>query len=151
MHEVYERNGVRFRYPGDWELAEQVTDAGVSIFVQSDGTSFWSISLDPEGSDPEHLLEAALEAFREEYSELDEYPLEAEVCHRPAVGRDVEFACLDWLNTACLRAFRTSRFSVLVLYQGTDIELEETRPTLEAMTQSLTCAGDELIFADPSQ
>lgn len=146
MQAVYDRHGIRFRYPADWELAEQPTESGISVFVQSSATSFWSVSLDSESPDPENMLEAALEAFRLEYPELDDYPQESEICHRTAVGRDVEFVCFDWLNSACLRAFRTSQFSVLVLYQGTDQELLETRDQLEAMTRSLTCAGDEMLF-----
>lgn len=148
MHATYDNHGIRFRYPADWQLAEQTTGNGVSVSVQSAGTAFWSVSLDPDGPEPERMIEAALDAFRQEYSELDDYPLETEICHRTALGRDVEFVCLDWLNTACLRAFRTSQFSVLLLYQGTDRELKDARPQLEAMTASLTCAGDELLFAE---
>ncbi|MFQ5730814.1 MAG: hypothetical protein ACE5KM_02545 [Planctomycetaceae bacterium] len=146
MNELYDKHGIQFRYPADWELAEQATENGVSVLVQSSETSFWSVFLDSDGPDPENMLDAALEAFRLEYSEVDDYPPESGFCHRGAVGRIVEFLCLDWVNTACLRAFRTSQFSVLVLYQATDREFQKTRSRLEAMTRSLTCSGDEPPF-----
>jgi hypothetical protein len=36
-----------------------------------------------------------------------------------------------------LRVFRTGRFTALVLYQGTDHELEETRNVLEEISNTL--------------
>jgi len=42
------------------------------------------------------------------------------------------------INTAALRAFETPGFTAVVLYQGTDHELRETRSVLEAITRSLT-------------
>jgi len=146
MQQIYEANGVRFRYPADWELQEQPTEGGVCITVDSPETSFWSIVLEPDGPDPEQLLQAAVAAFREEYSELDSHPVHSRISHRSALGRDIEFVCLDMLNTACLRAFRTGNFTVFILFQGCDDELEETRETLDAITASLTCKGDELLF-----
>lgn len=146
--EAYEDHGVRFCYPLGWELQEQPLEGGVTISVNSPGTSFWSVSLDFNGPDPQQMLQAAVRAFREEYTELDAYPVEAEICHRRTAGRDLEFVCLDMLNSAGLRSFRTGEFTVLILFQGTDDELEQTRDVLEAITSSLSCAGDELLFDD---
>jgi hypothetical protein len=148
MLEQYAAHGVRFRYPRNWVVQEQTTESGASVSVNSPETSFWTISVDFDGPEPQRMIQAAVGAFREEYAELDVYPVETEICHRAAVGRDLEFVCLDMLNTACLRSFRTGRFTVFILYQGCDAELDETRPVLEAITSSLECDGDEELFGD---
>ena len=54
-----------------------------------------------------------------------------------AEGLDVEFVCLELVNTATLRALESDDFTALVLYQGTDHELEATRALLEGITSSL--------------
>lgn len=142
----YDANGIRFRYPQDWNLQEQPSPSGVMVSVDSPGTAFWSVSLEFDGPEPGHVIQEALNVFRSDYPELDSYPVEAEICHRECVGQDVEFVCLDLLNTACLRSFRTGEFTVLVLYQACDDELEDVRSALEAITASLQCEGDELLF-----
>jgi hypothetical protein len=148
MLEQYAGHGVRFLYPRNWNLQEQPGESGVSVSVNGPETSFWTITVDFDGPDPQQMIQAAVAAFREEYSELDVYAVETQICHRTAVGRDLEFICLDMLNTACLRSFRTGRFTVFILFQGCDAELEETRPVLEAITHSLECDGDEELFGD---
>lgn len=135
----YASYGIRFRYPDDWELAEDPLEAGVCITVAGDGTSFWSISLYEDRPGPQEVIETAVEAFREEYDELDVYPVEVQLAGVPGVGRDIEFVSLDQLNTACVRAFRTAEATAFVLYQGTDRELEETREVLEEISTSLVC------------
>lgn len=147
MDEIYQSNGVCFRYPGMWELSEEQNENEVTITVTSPETSFWSITILSERPNPEDVNESAVNAFREEYDELDIYPSEIELCHRTSVARDLEFVCLELLNSAFLRAFRTHRFSALVYYQGTDQELEETRTILEMITASLQCDEDAEIIS----
>ena len=91
-------------------------------------------------------METALDAFREEYAELDIYPVVETICHRESIARDLEFVSLELINSAFLRAFRTDHFTALILYQGTDKELELTREQLEKISLSLQCEGDKLDF-----
>jgi hypothetical protein len=143
MEEIYEGHGISFRYPVYWELTEQVDDEAISITVASPETSFWSISLFQDGPSPQEVLESAVEALQEEYAEADIYPSTARIGKRVGVARDVDFVCFELINSAFLRAFQTERFTVLVLYQGFDGELETTRPLLEAISTSLAFAGED--------
>ena len=144
MVDEFAGHGVRFRYPDSWELTEQQNDDGVAVTISGPGTSFWTLQLFFDAPAPEHVILQAVEAFRAEYEEIDFYPASAELCARPASGGDVEFVCLELMNSAFLRAFQADRFTALVLFQGTDAELEETRETLDAITDSLRCdSGDE--------
>ena len=74
MEETYAGNGIRFRYPTAWELVEQEDEESASITVASPETSFWSISLFRGAPSPQQLIASAIEAFREEYDEVDVYP-----------------------------------------------------------------------------
>jgi hypothetical protein len=143
MDETYQGHGIRFRYPAFWQLAEQDDGESKSITVASPNTSFWSISLFPEGTSPEQVIASAVEAFREEYDELDVYPSEAMLGDHLGAALDVDFVCLELINSAFLRSFQTDQLTVLVLYQGFDGELVETRPLLEAISASLVLEGDD--------
>jgi hypothetical protein len=143
MDETYEGNGIRFRYPASWELVELEDGESTSITVASPETSFWSISLFRELPSPQQVVASAVEAFREEYDEVDVYPCEEKLGNRAGAARDVDFVCFELINSAFLRSFQTDRFTVLVLYQGFDGELAEMRPLLEAISASLTLEGEE--------
>ncbi len=138
MTEWYDDDGVRFAYPESWELTREVEEAGVVMLtVSGEGTSFWTLAIYPGPISAAELVESAVDAYREEYEEADVYPIEGALCGFPCEGRDVEFVCLELINTASLRAFESPGFTAVVLFQGTDHELRETRPVLEAITNSL--------------
>lgn len=138
MQQEYSRHGIKFQYPGEWELSEQRDGQQLSITVASPHTSFWTVTLCADRPDPNDILAAVLDAFEQEYDELDVYPAKARVCERAAVARDIDFVCLELLNVARVRAIRAAQFTVLVLYQGTDGEFGEMEPVLERITRSLT-------------
>lgn len=142
MDRVYRKAGIQFRYPEDWELSEEGGRSELSITVSRDGTSFWSITLLRDRPSPEDVLDTVVEAFHDDYPEVDVYPTMTEIAHRPAFARDVEFVCLEMLNSAFLRAFQSEQHTVLVFYQTTDTELDEVRPVFEAICDSVHCDMD---------
>ena len=141
MDEIYENHGVRFSYPANWEVSEQGQPGELSITVSSPHTAFWTLSLFLEGPDPEGIMEAVLDAFREEYDELDIYEVKATLCDQEALARDIEFVCLELLNSAWARVIRTTDYTLLVLYQANDEELDEAGAIMEEITRSLSCEG----------
>ncbi|MFK7820403.1 MAG: hypothetical protein AB8G99_16905 [Planctomycetaceae bacterium] len=142
----FEQYGIRFEYPEGWEVDSGQTEDGRTVTVNSPETSFWSVSLFDGRPSIESVLDAALSAYEEEYDEVDIYTPDADdapvsICgSEETVARDVEFVCLELVNTVCLRAITADAFTLLVLYQGTDFELASTRSTLEKITQSLSLA-----------
>jgi len=133
----YDHGGIRFRYPNDWTLTEQHHGDESVITVQSPETAFWSISIFRDRPFAEHVMESALDAFRDEYAEFDVYPSSQTIRGHDAVARDIEFVCLELLNSAFLRAFETDRATVLILYQANDSELESLRTVMEHISASL--------------
>jgi hypothetical protein len=137
MEEIFEGHGIRFSYPAYWEITEQDDGASISLTVASPDTSFWAISLFSDGPAPRQLVDSATEAFREEYEEVDLYPVDAVPGSSETAGCDLDFVCFELINSASLRSFVAGPYTVLVLYQGFDGELEKTRPLLERISASL--------------
>ena len=80
-----------------------------------------------------------LQAFVEEYEELDVEPWADTLAQRPAVGWDIEFFCLELPNSAYLRAFQTTRETVLVNFQFADLDEADLLPTFDEITASIEC------------
>ena len=136
--EVYRKHGIRFRHPGDWTVTEEAGPDELTISIQSHGTSFWTLTLFEDAPDPTDILETAITAYRDEYTDLDESE-PPELLPVPIAGREIDFVCLDAVNWAMLIAFRTNRRTVLVVAQATDYESKLTRPVMELMTKSFSC------------
>ena len=41
----FSRDGITFKYPGNWTLERADTDDGWTVSVQSPGTAFWMLTL----------------------------------------------------------------------------------------------------------
>lgn len=145
MSSTYRTTGLSFCYPPEWQAVEHREDGRLSVTVAGTGTAFCTVTMLYDRPDPRQVLEAAIRAFRDEYPELDVYTADSRVASRPALGRDVDFICLELCNTALLRAFRTGRFTVLVLFQSSDVELPETRPIFDQVCNSLNCDAAVLL------
>ena len=143
MDKIYQARGVQFQYPADWDLSEQTDGPETTITVSNLETSFWSLTVFADQPSPEAVIESALEAYREEYDELDIYPTEISICNREAIARDLEFVCLELINTAFLRSTVIGNSTVLVLFQATDHELNDTRSIFEQISASLMIENDD--------
>jgi hypothetical protein len=135
--EHYEAHGLRFDYPGGWELSEQSAGRDVTLTVQSEGTCYWSVSLLADRPAADRVLQSAIVAFEQEYPEVDVYPARDEHIAGPHEAKDLQFFQFELVNSAFLRAFPRGSRTVLVIYQGTDHELETVKPQLEQITASL--------------
>ena len=134
----YQTDGLRFEYPSDWDLTEEQRPDGLSVTVSSAGTAFCSFLLMPDRPAVATVLETALAAFQEAYDEIDSESVECRLASRATHGLDVDFYCLELLNTAWLRAFRTGRYTVFVLFQS-GFDEPDARPIFDAICASLDC------------
>ncbi len=133
----FQKYGVRFYYPDIWDLEESGDDDDIVLTVSSDGTCFWSLHILQQCPPPPQVIESCVVAFTEEYDDAEATTTETTLAEMPAASREVEFSCFEMMNTASLRSVRTSDFTLLVLWQGTDHELEEYRQLLEYMSASV--------------
>ncbi|MBV8607864.1 MAG: hypothetical protein JO034_10440 [Singulisphaera sp.] len=137
MTGIYEDHGIRFEYPGEWEL--EVTDDGpvTTVALQSPGgLAFALVTTDDSRPAPAEVADEALSAMREEYPDLDATPTLETINGHNAVGHDVEFISLDMTNTCAIRCFRTPRRTVLVFGQWSDLD-EDSEDLIRDVRQSL--------------
>ena len=134
----FEHNGIRFQYPENWQLEREDTDSGWTVTLQSPGTAFFMLSLNEEVPCNEEMAEAALEAFREVYPDLEYDERVDSLAGQPALGHDMRFTSLDLTSTCWTRSCYSSNGTVLVLCQLDDQELEVHEPVLRAICASLT-------------
>lgn len=142
MQQQFRGLGIRFRYPDDWRLSEEMGEDEVMITLSSPESAFWSATVMRHRPDPEDVLQAAIDVFREEYDDLDIAEMQTRLANRQVPAADVDFICFEMTSTAHLRAFRTGQFTVLLLSQSTDADIDDHEDTLAAISESLICESD---------
>lgn len=138
MPQHFSKLGLSFLFPDNWTLDDRDAAAGSkSVTVYSPGGAFWSVSVHPASSKPEKLAEAAVQAMREEYAEIEAERTIAFSAGHELTGYDLAFYYLDLTNTACVRCFQTPGASYAIFYQAEDHEFAQFERVFAAMTRSL--------------
>jgi hypothetical protein len=133
----FDDGGIHFQYPENWQLEREENETGWTVSLQSPGTAFMMVCLREDLPTPDQVAEAALDALREEYPELEADDCVDNLAGQPAIGHDIRFISLDLTNTCWTRSFYSAEGTVLVLCQANDLELEEHEPVLRAICKSL--------------
>ena len=124
-------------YPDGWEVVETATEDGLTVNLQSPGSVFLFLTLCDNESQPEDVADQALDAMREDYPDLDSCPISEMIADQPTIGHDVNFFSLDLTNTCWIRAFSSSRRTVLIFAQTNDMELEAGERVFRAICDSI--------------
>jgi hypothetical protein len=88
------------------------------------------------------LADAALEALREDYPELEVDDEVESLGGQPAVGHDIRFFKFDLTNVCWTRSFYSSQGTILLLCQASDLEPEKNEQVLRAICASLRVEED---------
>lgn len=139
---VFADGGISFRYPENWRLEREETEAGWTVSVQSPGTAFLMVCVREDTPPPAEMADAALDALRDDYPELEADDCLDSVAGQPAIGHIIRFFSLDLTNTCWTRSFYSATGTVLVLWQVNDLELEQSEPVLRAICNSLAVETD---------
>ncbi|WP_199756778.1 hypothetical protein [Tautonia sociabilis] len=138
MTGIYDDHGIRFEYPGDWEVEVDTDGEKTTVSIHSpDGVAFALVALDESCPEPSDVAGQALDAMREEYPNLDSVPVLETIDGHRAVGHDVEFMALDSTNSCSIRCFRTPRRTVIVFGQWSDLEGGDPESQLKSLRDSL--------------
>jgi hypothetical protein len=140
----YQAHGISFSYPGHWDLSEESRDEALTASVGDSG-AFWTLTVLRRRPRAEKVLDEAVQAFREEYEELDEYPVGATIGGESALGRNLEFVALELVNCVFLRALEIGGKTLFVMAQVTDHEREDFEPIFNAITNSVGVDSDDKI------
>ncbi len=136
LDQTYSCDQFSFRYPGYWEIEEQKTEDGLTVTVFTDDGSFWMLTLMEGAVDSVEMLESAVAAFSEEYQQVDVYERKDHPEHG-WIRQELEFECSDFFAMVILQAIQLPDFSLLLLMQGQDQEIENYRDIFDAMTATL--------------
>lgn len=134
---TYHNHGIQFMYPDFWEISEDVEGHDIIITISGTDSCFWTLRILPACPPPPQVVESCVSAYQEEYDDVEVEQTEHRLAEMPAYSRDLEFFCMELLNTVGLRSVRTAEFTLLVWWQGTQHELAECQPIFEQMTASL--------------
>jgi hypothetical protein len=138
MVATYDRHGIRFLYPENWELQEdQPEPAACCITLQSPGSGFWMLQVLESPQAPERLASEALQSIQQDYEDIEIVPACEEVRGSELGGFDLQFYCLDFLVCAHVRSFQLGNRSCVLLSQAEDSEYEQIAPVFLAITCSL--------------
>ncbi len=143
MPATFQRDGVSFTYPENWQIVREDCDGGWSVSVQSPDTAFFLLTFDEGMPDIGAMTETVLEALKAEYEGLEAEEAVESIAGRPALGHNLRFFSLDLTNTCWTRSFQTGRGTVLVMCQTSDLDLETTEPVLRAMIASIRVQDDD--------
>jgi len=138
MPAKFEKLGITFQYPDNWTLEEEDAQVGRgSVTVYSPDGAFWSVTLQPQGVDPDELARAALEAMKDEYGEIETERAAETIAGHRMVGYDLNFYYLDLTNTARVRSLRTRWATYTVFCQAEDRDFDKLHEVFQAITASL--------------
>lgn len=133
----WHKHGIQFSYPGIWEITEEQDGTDVIITVTCNEGCFWTLRILPGCPAPPHVVESCVEAFQDEYEDVEVQQVDTQLAEMPAYARDLDFFFMELTNSVGLRSVRTSEATLLVWWQGTHHELLEMQPILDHMTRSV--------------
>jgi hypothetical protein len=134
---TFERSGIRFQYPDNWQLDAEDTGDGWTATLQSPETAFVLVSLRPDAEGAAELADEALAALKAEYPELDAESAVGSLAGQPAVGHDIDFLTLDTAILCWTRCAETSAGPLLVMCQTSEYDRAQNEPVLRAICASL--------------
>ena len=151
MPGTYTGCGVTLMYPDNWTINEQVDGPPgepSTVTIETPEGAFFSISRYPSATNPQEVIDRAVEAMREEYRE---HQMEVEQCgalsSNPGAtaivnelleaGADISFYFLDLLITVRLLAIVHQGDVLLIQLQGESRDFDKQELVFSAMMQSM--------------
>src|SRR5712671_3111150 len=138
MPAVYENFGVRFLYPENWTITDEVDDGWpCSVTVQSEETGFWSLHVYPAAHEFKPIVKELIAAIQEEFSDIEVVPAKETFGETATTGVDLAFFYLDLLVEAKIRCLRTPSATLVWLYQAESHEFESMEAVFQAIAVSM--------------
>jgi len=145
MSGKFDRHGIQFQYPENWELVDEGTDDACSVSVHSPDGGFWSATIHSAATDRQDLAQRVLEVMRSEYDDFEAEPCRERVDAYRLEGYDMLFYCRYVLVAARLRIVPAGERTMVILYQSDDQQMRELTPVFQAITVSLLRSLDTAV------
>ena len=134
---TWQGHGLKFEYPDIWDVSHEADDGDTIVTVTLSDTCFWLIRILPACPPPPQVVQSCIDAYDEEYEEVESEKVDCSLAGLPAYARNLSFFCLELMNNVGLRSVRTMDFTLLLLWQGTHHEMAEFHEGIDRMTQSI--------------
>jgi hypothetical protein len=137
MPGVYERFGVKFLYPENWQVVEEEVDQWPkSVSVVSPQGAFLTLFIYEEGVNVPELVREAVAAMEQEYQDIESDEI-AEPNDGADYGYNLDFYCLDLVITAQIRGALLPGTAVVWQAQAETREFDQCELVFRAITTSL--------------
>ncbi len=140
---VYDSDGIKFSYPSNWTLQEDVLDDDTDIImITCPDESFWMLAVYPGDVDPDQAAQNVLGMMTGEYENVENFPVKRYISDRILHGYEMNFFYLDLTSTALVLGFSEGNQTYIVYWQTCDRlavsqESNSCADVFEAMTTSL--------------
>ena len=133
----YNRDGISFQYPENWELEEDPPQ-GVprTISVTAKDGAFWSATVYQAAGAIEELEKEYVNTFCQEYEEVELDPVQVLVGGHRLGALDLQFYCLDFLVHSRLIAQHIGDHFLLITWQAEDRDFDKLEQVFSAITFS---------------
>lgn len=135
---IFQRNGIRFEYPGDWQLqTEPHEDSGWTVTISSPDIAFVLVSMLPDVDDAHQVADEALSSLKSEYAQLESTPAQLTIANHQAIGYDIDFISVDHVVFAQIRVIDTIHGCLLILMQTSDQDRSWNEPVMNEILESV--------------
>lgn len=137
----FEHGFFQMWHPSSWKVELEESEDSWEVTLQGPGTALMIVGSDLEATDDE-LLEATLNVFKEEYSEIEIEGFKGDLCGIPATGYEVRFFCYDLSNVCKMLATPSEEGTIFCLFQCDDYSISEIEPVFSAIRKSMKILGE---------
>jgi len=148
MPAQYQKPGLSFLYPENWTLDEEELSGDKTVTIYSPGGGFWSVAIHHGSTDPLNLANAALDAMKKEYQDLEVEEVNETLAGRNMIGYNLNFFLFDFTNTAHIRSLKHNQATYTIFCQAEDREFEQIHQVFKAITISLLNGLKDLGYWD---
>ncbi len=142
MLQHWNRSGISFQYPANWEPEEETREDGWTLTLYSSGTTFLTVHFDTSMPTLEQVVDTTLSLLQEEHKDLECKERIGSFARQMSFGLDIHFFSFDLPCSCWVRSVFGIDGTFLILWQSSDEDLEENGPTLEAIIQSMEVIGE---------
>jgi hypothetical protein len=139
MTAIYHQNELQFQYPENWSLTDNPEEPlpRVISLESPGGHILWSVHLYPPDSDPDEILDEAIDTLRDSYEdlELSTEPTDFDLFEGKAFG--ALFFCLDFLVRIKLQVYSTPEYKLMLWYQCEDRDFDQQEMVFRAISTTL--------------
>ncbi len=139
MTAVFERHGLKFQYPENWELTEEVADDDEAIEIQllAPGGAFWSLTVLNGEASANSLIQETLESLESQYEGAETEAASDRIDDFLLAGFDSYFYCLDLLVSNRIRTVEHDGLQLVIVMQAESREFDRQELVFSAITTSL--------------